>query len=98
MAGAFGIRVQPRVTRDETLSAEIDMDPYRAADMNEIIEAWLPLTFAMNSLNRAMGHLDLYPFVLTPSVIRKLGFVHELVHLKRGSAGSSNGTAAVEAV
>jgi hypothetical protein len=81
MASAFGISVQPRLTRDETLSAVIDLDPYNAdANMKDIIDAWLPLTFAMNSLNRAMGSPDLYPFVLSPTVVTKLGFVHDVVH------------------
>ena len=79
MATAFGIRVQPRISRDETLAAEIDLDPYQGSSMQELIDAWLPLTFAMNSLNRAMGNADLYPFVLSPAVITKLGFVHDLV-------------------
>lgn len=48
--------------------------------MQEIIDAWLPLTFAMNSLNRAMGNHDLYPFVLSPAVVTKLSFVHDIVH------------------
>jgi hypothetical protein len=51
--------------------------------MQEIIDAWLPLTFAVNSLNRAMGNQDLYPFVLSPTVIGKHGFVHEVVHARR---------------
>ena len=34
--------------------------------MDRIIEAWLPLTFAVNSINRSMGLQDLYPFVLSP--------------------------------
>ena len=33
----------------------------------------------MNNLNRSMGHPDAYPFVLTPHVIEKLGFVHRIV-------------------
>jgi hypothetical protein len=81
MASAFGIRVKPRLVRDETLTTDINLDPYRTeADMEEIIDAWLPLTFAMNSLNRAMGSPDLYPFVLSPEVITKLSFVHDVVH------------------
>ena len=65
--------------------AVIDLDPYDAeADMTSIIGAWLPLTFAMNSLNRAMGNPDLYPFVLSPTVMTKLGFVHDVVHRRRG--------------
>ena len=80
MASAFGISVKPKLIRDETLSAEIDLDPYETASMQEIIDAWLPLTFAMNSLNRAMGNHDLYPFVLSPAVVTKLSFVHDIVH------------------
>ena len=40
--------------------------------MDRIIDAWLPLTFAVNSINRSMGLQDLYPFVLAPAVIVKL--------------------------
>ncbi len=81
MASAFGIRVKPRLVHDDSLTADINLDPYRAqANMQEIIGGWLPLTFAMNSLNRAMGSPDLYPFVLSPAVVSKLGFVHEVVH------------------
>jgi len=45
-----------------------------------LIDAWLPLTFTVNSLNRSMGQPDLYPFVLAPGAIAKLGFIHALVH------------------
>ena len=44
------------------------------------MEPWIPLTVAINSINRSMGQPDLYPFVLSPQVIGKLGFIHELVH------------------
>jgi hypothetical protein len=83
MASSFGIRIKPRVTREETLAARIDLDPYQTATMQEIIDAWLPLTFAVNSLNRAMGNYDLYPFVLSPAVIEKLAFVHDIVSTQR---------------
>ena len=29
-----------------------------------IIDMWLPLSWALNMVNRSMGHDDLYPFVL----------------------------------
>jgi hypothetical protein len=79
MAGAFGIAIHPAMAQDPALQADIDIDPYRASDMTTILEFWLPLTYAVNSLNRAMGQSDLYPFVLTPQVVRKLDFVHHLV-------------------
>lgn len=79
MAWSFGLRVRPRAAHDETLIAAADFDPYICRSMDTIIDAWLPLTFAMNSLNRAMGHADLYPFVLSPAVIGKLSFMHDVV-------------------
>ncbi len=40
-----------------------------------------PLTLAMNCINRSMGQPDLYPFVLSPSVIEKLGYIGNLIHV-----------------
>lgn len=80
MAGAFGITVKPVVSDDPDLEAEIDFDSYRARNIAELIETWLPLAFAVNSLNRSMGQPDLYPFVLAPAAIAKLGYVHDVIH------------------
>ncbi|CAH2601163.1 zinc-ribbon_6 domain-containing protein [Rhodovastum atsumiense] len=80
MAASFGISVRPRITRDPDLATEIDFDPHQAKDVETLVEAWLPLTFAVNSLNRAMGQPDLYPFILSAEVIDKLGFIHRIVH------------------
>jgi hypothetical protein len=44
-----------------------------------LIEAWMALSIALNSLNRSMGLLDPYPFVLTDPVQQKLTFVHDIV-------------------
>ena len=46
---------------------------------DRIIEWWLPLTWALNQINRSMGHQDLYPFVLPPKVLEKMEFIHELI-------------------
>jgi hypothetical protein len=45
-----------------------------------LIDAWLPIEFATNSMNRSMGLIDLYPFLLSPKAIEKLAFVHALTH------------------
>ena len=80
-AEAFGIRIRPKgIVASEALEVEIDFSPYTAASIAPLIEAWVPLTFAVNSLNRSMGLRDFYPFVLTPTIIEKLGFIHDLVH------------------
>jgi hypothetical protein len=79
-AGAFGVRLRPTVAKRADLATVIDFDPH-LADMARIIDAWLPLTFAVNSINRSMGQPDLYPFVLSPPAIEKLTFVHERIRM-----------------
>ena len=51
-----------------------------------LVREWLPLTYALNAVNRSMGRDDLYPFTLAPTVIDKLAFVHDRVLANR--AGS----------
>jgi len=81
-AHAFGLIVRPRVSKGADLATRIDLDAHHAA-MDRLIEAWLPLTFAVNSINRSMGQRDLYPFVLSPTVIAKLTFVHDRIRAYR---------------
>ncbi|SDM25050.1 hypothetical protein SAMN05421823_111222 [Catalinimonas alkaloidigena] len=79
-AYSFGMSVSPIVAdeADDSLEADMDRDPYRLKKFDGLINRWLPLTFAMNSLNRSMGHHDLYPFVIPPKVVEKLAFVHDV--------------------
>ena len=84
-ANAFGMRVRPRVAQGADLSTAVDFDPHNAT-MERIIDSWLPLTFAVNSINRSMGLSDLYPFVLGPTVIVKLAFVHAQIHAQGKSS------------
>lgn len=39
---------------------------------------WIPLSVALNQINRSMGKEDLYPFVIPPPVLEKLDFVASL--------------------
>ncbi|HYD67122.1 putative zinc-binding peptidase [Azospirillum sp.] len=75
----FGLRVRPRGETDPALIVDVDFDPYGQQDFNVLIGTWLPLTYGVNSLNHSMGLPDLYPFVLAPTVMGKLRFVHGLV-------------------
>jgi hypothetical protein len=91
-ASAFGMRVRPRVTKGADLSTAIDFDPH-TAPIDRIIDSWLPLTFAVNSINRSMGIADLYPFVLAPPVIVKLSFIHDRIHAAAGPQQTDQGDA-----
>jgi hypothetical protein len=45
-----------------------------------LVDTWIPLSHALNALNRTMGQRDVYPFILSPAVIKKLGAIHDLIH------------------
>jgi hypothetical protein len=78
-AYAFGLKVEPPVVKDTVhIKASIKVDPYQLEDFSKIMAQWLPLTFAMNSLNRSMGLPDPYPFVIRPKVMEKLSFIHKV--------------------
>ena len=77
-AASFGLNVRPRLARGH-IAATLDFDPYKSRRFDQILDAWLPVEFATNSLNRSMGLTDLYPFLLAPAVIAKLGFIHALI-------------------
>lgn len=79
-AAAYGMTIRATAGRDPTIGTTIDFDPCRQQDFDALLAAWLPLTYAVNSLNHSMGQPDLYPFVLAPRVQGKLRFVHGLVH------------------
>ena len=65
-----------RTTDSPVLAAEVDRDPYQVGDFDQLYSLWLPLTTAMNSINRSMGQPDLYPFVIPPPVVKKLKYIH----------------------
>lgn len=84
-AASFGVLVQgPPALAATPRAREFRSDPARASgaapveSFESMIAEWLPLTYALNEINRAMGKRPLYPFVLQPRVIEKLGLVHQL--------------------
>jgi hypothetical protein len=76
-AGAFGLIVTgpEAAVLDPTYMASPAAGS-EGLSLVEIVDQWLPLTYALNAINRSMGNEDLYPFVLAPTVIDKLAFVH----------------------
>jgi hypothetical protein len=75
-AHAAGLAISPMLPQSP--SAIFDFHPLDT-DISRLVEAWLALTFAVNSLNRSMGLHDLYPFVLGPLAVAKLTFVQQRI-------------------
>jgi hypothetical protein len=77
-ARSYGINVNSSIIADP-VNIGGSFEPYRAHSVDELVRAWIPLTVAINGVNRSMGQPDLYPFVLSKPVVEKLGYIHALV-------------------
>lgn len=62
----------------------IAYDIYSEGSFDDLMARWIPLTVAMNSLNRSMGHSDFYPFVITPPARAKLRLAHAMIRAETG--------------
>jgi hypothetical protein len=89
MAADFGMQVAPAVDTIGGLSAKVDFDPYATDNFNIVVGSWLPFVFAMNCVSRTIGLPDIYPFILSPPVIKKLAFIHGLVRNRNASENRS---------
>lgn len=78
----FRLRVNPTGI-SKNMKTKITLDPYLIKDFETIVSTCVPLSFAVNSINRAMGIADVYPFVINARVIEKMTFIHKLLLPKR---------------
>ncbi|WP_159502128.1 putative zinc-binding metallopeptidase [Microbacterium sp. 18062] len=69
----------------DTIETSVEYGLVRAADLigrerfrDLVTEVWVPLSTALNLVNRSMGADDLYPFVIAPHVLDKLDVVASL--------------------
>ena len=72
-----------RVPGAERYGEQMSTDALAFRDFESLTSSWNAVTLALNSLNRSMGMKDAYPFVLSPKVLEKLRFVHELIQSRR---------------
>jgi hypothetical protein len=78
-AAGFGVALHPKHPAAESMEADPEKAAAANAGFDRILENWMPLTHALNSLNRGMGLPDLYPFVLSSPAIEKLRFIHDTI-------------------
>ena len=72
-AAAYGLEF------GDSASAGSADNAYGATDITPLVEKWVQVTVAINSMNRGMGQPDLYPFVLSNPVIRKMDFINRVI-------------------
>ncbi|HWC60381.1 MAG TPA: putative zinc-binding peptidase [Verrucomicrobiae bacterium] len=78
-AAGFGMTLRPKHPSAPSMTSDPRKVDETADGFNRILENWLPLTHALNSLNRGMGLPDIYPFVLSDPAVDKMKFIHETV-------------------
>jgi hypothetical protein len=78
-AAACGMHIKPE--RDDEPRLSDVPNPVRGepVSFDRMMESWGTITYVLNNLNRGLGNDDAYPFVLSPSSIAKLRFVHETI-------------------
>ncbi len=74
----FGISANPK-SNTKSMDIDVSFDPYEVEDFDAVIQTCVPLSFAVNSINRAMGVQDVYPFVISGAVVNKMKFIHQLL-------------------
>ncbi len=79
-ADACGLSLQPHRNDEPLLIQQRPPNNPAEQDFALMIERWFPLTYLLNNLNRGLGLPDAYPFVLSPSALEKLRFVHETLN------------------
>ncbi|SMH27503.1 zinc-binding metallopeptidase family protein [Mesorhizobium australicum] len=87
MSDSLGMSISAlQANAEELLIPEADGDDGAApppgptgSPFDQVLERWIVLSNASNSINRCMGLPDLYPFVISKNVAAKLAFVDELL-------------------
>ncbi|GAA5483265.1 zinc-binding metallopeptidase family protein [Haloferula sargassicola] len=78
-AASCGLSLEPQHHSKPAVDADDLPDELGEGSFDQLIRAWLPVTYALNSLNRSIGLNDAYPFVLSAPVIDKLRFIHRVI-------------------
>lgn len=74
----FGLSGQPELKNAAHMQIN-SIDPYAKVPFKSIIKEAAPLFYAVNSINRSMGISDVYPFVISSIVEKKLEFIHQTI-------------------
>jgi len=78
-AANFGVGVKAENVANDGSAPPAAVQFSAGMDFDQLLAEWIPLTCALNAINRGMGLTDLYPFVIPPAVVAKLRFIHRIV-------------------
>jgi hypothetical protein len=79
MAAHCGLSLRPRRRDEPSLPATPPNSAPWRGPFDRLMDNWLPVAYMLNNLNRGLGLPDGYPFVLSPPMIEKIRYVHQVV-------------------
>ncbi|MFY0405847.1 zinc-binding metallopeptidase family protein [Solicola sp. PLA-1-18] len=77
-AHVLHIRDSLQTAAEFGLTVPAAIEAMRFSDV--VVGIWIPLSIALNQINRSMGKEPLYPFVLAPPVVAKLQLVADVIN------------------
>jgi hypothetical protein len=85
-AASFGLSLKPRHPSADSMTVDANKTATETGEdsFDVLFAAWGPLTVALNAFNRGMGLSDLYPFILSDPVVRKLRMIHRVLSVEAG--------------
>ncbi len=78
-ARAHGLALKPSPATGSARLQTLRVGRLDLHSFEDLTTGWVPLTLALNDLNRSMGLPDVYPFVLPEPAMAKLRFVHDVI-------------------
>ena len=89
-ARSYGLALRPKPATARAAPV-VDARAIDFDDFDDLIAAWVPLTLALNSLNRSMGLPTCIRSCSAEPALEKLRFVHDVVEASRAKAQGSGG-------
>jgi hypothetical protein len=82
-AAAYGVRIEGPSVSSADAPPLRSIPPSVMPSVPAMLQAWIPLTYALNAISRSMGTLDIYPFILSHEIEAKLVFIDTLIRPSR---------------
>ena len=86
---SLGVSITPRRADEPALPKPDRTFKPGLARFEDMIRAWLPLTYVLNNFNRGLGLPDSYPFALSEQVVEKLRFIYDTIQEAAAPRGAS---------
>jgi len=79
MAVECGLELKPWRKDEPSMKPTFPIIDGQPTSFEKMMRNWFALSYVLNNLNRCLGQVDSYPFIVTEPVVQKLKFIHEVI-------------------